>query len=283
MNVVRLPASLSGVAIDAVTGAGVTHPTSGCFLTNDRWLELQQRIIEYRRELRDLGIRDYQVFTLNREKTEDIDGDAVLREMQLPYQIIHLLGLLLLAAIPVLFLNLPVRILADLYSERRRKKALAHSKVKVQGYDVMMTEKILFCIVMVPTLWIFYGFLLYYFTNLDGPSIALAFLCMPLFAYMGIIVSEAGMVDWKDVRPYFMRLLPSVRRRLAALPATRRRLQADLRAFIKKLGPALGEIYYGKDLDWKAIIEKSRVLSTADLQAVGADPNSTRSLKVKGS
>lgn len=243
-------------------------------------MELQQRITAYRRELRDLGIRDYQVPTFSREKNEDIDGDVVLREMQLPYQIVHLLVLLLLAAIPSIFLNLPVRLLADLYSERRRKKALAHSKVKVQGFDVMMTEKILFCIVMVPTFWIFYGLVLYYFTNLDGPSIALAFLCMPLFAYMGIIVSEAGMVDWKDVRPYFIRLLPSVRRRLAALPATRRQLQADLRAFIKRLGPALGEIYYGKDLDWKAIMEKSRVLSTADLQSAAA-AESTPALGIK--
>ena len=49
--------------------------------------------MEYQRELRDLGIRDYQVSGLDREKTDlphlqDIDGDAVLKEIRLPYQIL---------------------------------------------------------------------------------------------------------------------------------------------------------------------------------------------------
>ena len=168
---------------------------------------------------------------------------------------------MLLAAIPAVFLNLPVGVLAGLYSERRREKALKKSKVKVRAFDVMLTEKIVFCIVAIPTIWFLYGLALYYFTDFDGPTIALCILCMPLFAYSGIIVSEAGMVDWKDLRPYLMRLFPSSRRRLAALPATRRALQADLRAFIRKIGPVLGEIYYGKELNWAEIQEKSRKAS----------------------
>jgi len=99
------------------------------------------------------------------------------------------------------------------------------------------------------------------------------------------------MVDIQDLRPYFMRLFPSARRRLALLPHTRKLLQDDLRAFINSVGecstltcfrpcvfstdeisnnlssqcplplgvkgPAMGEIYYGKNLDWKAILQKS--------------------------
>jgi hypothetical protein len=38
-----------------------------------------------------------------------------------------------------------------------------------------------------------------------------------------------------------------------------------MRAFIKKVGPALGEIYYGKELDWKQIQEKSRKSSAVSL------------------
>jgi hypothetical protein len=44
-------------------------------------------------------------------------------------QIAHLVLLLLFAAVPVVFLNLPIGVLAGLYAEARRKKALAHSKV----------------------------------------------------------------------------------------------------------------------------------------------------------
>jgi hypothetical protein len=52
-----------------------------------------------------------------------------------------------------------------------------------------------------------------------------------------------------------------------------------MRAFIKKLGPALGEIYYGKELDWKQIQEKSRKSvmvqrpSSNDIVDVSAEAN----------
>ena len=209
-------------------------------------MDLQDRIKAYQKELKELGIRDYQVPGLDSEKY-DMDGDTVLREMRLPYEIGHFMLLLVLAAIPAVFLNLPVGIIANLYSERRRKIALAKSKVKVRGMDVKLTEKIMICIVLVPTLWLVYGLLLVYFTDLDGPAIALAFLSMPLFSYMGVVVTEAGVVSYNDIRPYLMRLFPSARRRLAALPATRRELQKDLRRFIKQMGP-----YTRRPLLWKA-------------------------------
>lgn len=225
------------------------------------WLALQERVVAYQQELRELGIRDYQVPGLDREKAknlEELEGDEILKEIRLPYQIAHLVIVLLLAAVPALFLNLPVGIAAGLYSESRRKKALARSKVKIRGFDVMMTEKIVFCMVCIPSLWAFYGLVMYFVLGMDGPSTTLALLSLPLFAYVGIIVSEAGMVDLKDLRPYYMRLFPSARRRLQVLPKTRMELQKDLRTFIKRVGPALGEIYYGKELDWAQIQEKSR-------------------------
>lgn len=221
-----------------------------------RWLDLQDRLNAYQQELKDLGIKDYQVPGLDREKY-DMDGDTVMREMRLPYQIGHFLVLLALAGIPAVFLNFPVGMLAGLYAERRRKIALAKSKVKIRGMDVMLTEKILFCIVMVPTLWFIYAVMLYWLTDLDRSAIALAVISMPLFSYMGIVVTEAGIVGFKDLRPHLMRLYPSTRRRLAALPETRRELQKDLRQFIRKMGPTLGELYYGKTVDWQAI-EKAR-------------------------
>jgi glycerol-3-phosphate O-acyltransferase/dihydroxyacetone phosphate acyltransferase len=226
------------------------------------WLDLQDRLIKYRRELKELGLKDYQVTAITGEHLEagfqDVDGDQVLSFLQLLYHIIHLLVLTVFASVPGLLLNVPVKILADLYAERRRKKALAKSKVKIHGYDVMLTEKVVFCLVMVPALWILYAVILIFFTKLDGPTISLIIMSFPLFAYLGIIVSEAGMVEWNDLRPYWMRVFPSTRRRLAQLPETRKKLQHDLRSFVKSIGPAMGDIYYGEKLDWKAIMERSR-------------------------
>ena len=83
------------------------------------------------------------------------------------------------------------------------------------------------------------------------------------------------MVDVKDLRPYYMRLFPSSRRRLRALPAVRKQLQTDIRVFIKKVGPALGELYFGKELNWQEIQEKSRIReSTAMLSDLAKEASS---------
>lgn len=236
------------------------------------WVDLQKRIQEYQEELKDLGLKDFQVPALSSEHLEasveeelmQADGDKFLSFLQFPYHLIHLLTLLAVSAIPMLLLNAPIGILANLYAESRRKKALAKSKVKIHGYDVMMTEKVMFCFVMVPSLWMVYGFLAWLFAGIKGPGLALFMMLMPVSSYLGIVVVEAGMLDWRDLRPYLMRLLPSSRRRLAALPGTRKQLQEDLRLFIRRIGPSLGQLYYGKDLDWNAIQAEYRKQQEAE-------------------
>ena len=231
------------------------------------WKDLHNRVIMYQKELNELGIRDYQVPGLEGEikSVNDLNGDTVLREIRLPYQIGHIVILMLLAGIPAIFLNLPVGLIARLYAEGRRKKALANSKVKIKAEDVLMTEKILICIILVPALWIIYAVLLSVFTDMDGNAIALAIFCMPLFSYMSIMWAEAGMVETKDLKPYIKRLFPSSRRRIAALPGTRIKLQQDLREFIRTHKAILGEIYYGEDLDWSVIQSKTRMNKPKDL------------------
>jgi glycerol-3-phosphate O-acyltransferase / dihydroxyacetone phosphate acyltransferase len=230
------------------------------------WLDLKSRILAYQNELKELGLKDYQVPAITGEHLEEaledalqkVDGDKFLSFLQFIYQFVHLFALLAIAAIPSVLLNLPVGILAGIYAERRRKRALAESKVKIRGFDVMLTEKVMFCIVMVPALWITYGLLLAFGTRMDHSTVALTLICFPVFSYIGIVVAEAGMVDWKDLQPYWMRMQPSSRQRLAALPSTRKHLQEDLRSFIRSVGPGFGDLYYEKDLDWTAVQEASK-------------------------
>jgi glycerol-3-phosphate O-acyltransferase/dihydroxyacetone phosphate acyltransferase len=184
------------------------------------------------------------------EEKDETSGDVALREMRLPFRIAETILLLLVSALPALFLNLPVGIIARYWALHRREKALAASKVKIKGMDVMLSEKVILCIVLVPSLWVFYGLLLYLFTDWDLPTIALAFWSFPLFSYMGIVTTEAGMVDLKDLKPILIRIFPSTRRRLLALPDIRRELQKDLREFVRAIGPSLGELYTDKTLNW---------------------------------
>mmetsp|Transcript_8088 Transcript_8088/g.11560 ORF Transcript_8088/g.11560 Transcript_8088/m.11560 type:complete len:290 (-) Transcript_8088:74-943(-) len=227
------------------------------------WLELQNRIKAYQKELNELGLRDYQVPGLTSEEKET-DVDVVLRGLRLPYRIAEILLLLLLAFIPSLFLNLPVGLIARIYANRRREKALAASSVKVKGMDVMLSEKVLLSIVMVPSLWMLYGMILYFYSNLDGPAIALSISSFPLFSYMGIVTTEAGMVGLKDLKPLLVRLLPSTRQRLLLLPIMRINLQIDLREFIRKIGPTLGDVYTEKYLDWAKFQKNHRITAKSD-------------------
>lgn len=213
------------------------------------WLDLQERLNNYQKELDDLGIRDYQVPGLISTQSES-DGDVVLREMRLPFRIAELLLLFSVSLIPALLLNVPVGIIAHWWALWRRKKALARSRVKIKGLDVMLTEKVLLCIVLVPTLWVSYGLALYSFTNVDLPTLSFFIYSFPLFSYMGIVTTEAGMVDLKHIKPILKRLFPSARKRMMKLPQERKQLQKELREFIKKIGPSLGDVYSNKELDW---------------------------------
>jgi glycerol-3-phosphate O-acyltransferase / dihydroxyacetone phosphate acyltransferase len=130
----------------------------------------------------------------------------------------------------------------------------------------MLTEKVLFCLVMVPTLWVVYGLAMFFCTRWERTTIALVMLSMPIFSYTGISVAEEGILELNDLRPTLMRLFPSARKRLAALPSVRKDLQDDLRAFIRSIGPALGEIYYGSDLDWTKIQEQSKSDTAPDVK-----------------
>ena len=230
------------------------------------WLDLQNRLLAYQKELRELGIRDYQVVGLDYEEAElgdktRGDGETVLHRMNIVGHITHLLFIGTLAVLPAMLLNVPVGLASRIYSNRRRKAALAASKVKVKGYDVMLSERVLCSIVLVPTLWFTYAVLLFFFTNLDGPALAVCVTSFPLFSYWSVVAAESGMVDVKDLRPYVMRLVPSARRRLAALPAKRKALRKDLRKIIRQIGPSLGDIYYEKELDWQKITLETRKMS----------------------
>merc|ERR1711862_909505 len=148
--------------------------------------------------------------------------------------------------------------IAKFYSEQRRKYALKNSKVKIRANDVLLSEKVVLCIVLVPSLWIMYILYFIFYTKYDAQTIALCAFSIPFFAYLGIMATEAGMINLKDLRPYYMRLFPSSRRRLSALPAVRKQLQSDLRSFVRELGPTLGDLYYEKELNWREIQEKWR-------------------------
>ncbi len=120
--------------------------------------------------------------------------------LKLFYTLAHALLVFTLATMPTLVLNAPVGVIARIVSSREQKRALAASRVKIEARDVVMSKKITLSIVLVPTLWITYAVLLLKYTRLQPATVLVLFLCCPLFSYIGVMATEAGMVDFKDLK-----------------------------------------------------------------------------------
>ncbi len=193
---------------------------------------LKQRLIGYRNELNELGLRDYQVPTL---ASTDTFKDA--------YTAIHLFLSLLLASLPSIILNAPVGLVARIVAARERERALAGSVVKLYGRDIMMSQKIMISMIMVPLLWLCYIAGLLFFSGWDVSLVLLAAICMPVFSYVGVVAVEAGMVDAKDLKPLVIRMRAKERKAMLDLPKKRRKLRKDLIEFVAKVEPDLGEVY----------------------------------------
>lgn len=217
--------------------------------------ELERRLNDYQKTLHRLGLRDYQVPTLREDDS-----------LRLCYTIAHLFLVFTLAMLPSLVLNAPVGVIARFVSSREQKKALAASRVKIEARDVIMSKKITLSIVLVPTLWIVYAVLLLRFTSLPPSTVAVLFFSCPIFSYLGVMATEAGILDAKDLKPVLLRLLPGARKKMATLPAERTLLQHDLRAYIHEIGPELGSLYTDKTVKWEEYIRKSS--SATDLQSL---------------
>jgi glycerol-3-phosphate O-acyltransferase/dihydroxyacetone phosphate acyltransferase len=158
---------------------------------------LREKVETYQATLDKWGLKDYQVAS----------------DLTAPYSRVLLTFLtawtaFLLSFLPSLFLNAPVGLAARVWAEEGAKKDLARSRVKVQARDVVLSKKISFCIVAVPTLWISYAVLLLLLSPLQPRTVLALFLAMPVFSYFGVTTAEAGMIQLKDLRPAGLRLLP---------------------------------------------------------------------------
>lgn len=201
------------------------------------------KIEDYQEALDRWGLKDYQLQHANLQ----------LSYSKMVYIFVHGAFILALASIPSLILNAPVGFAANYWAYLEAKKDLKASRVKLAARDVVMSKKILFSITAIPVLWIFYAVVLFLFTNLQARTILVLFLCCPLFSYMGVMAVEASIVDLKDLRPAFLRLLPSFQQHAVTLPLQRTLLQKELRSLVKKYGPSLGAIYLDKTDAWDPV------------------------------
>lgn len=213
---------------------------------------LHKKLADYNHTLKLMGLKDHQVPFIAWWSIHDVIGSALYGAL-----------IFALASIPSFVLNAPVGIMARYVASQEQKKALAGSKVKVAGRDVVLSKKIAFSMVAVPVLWLTYGVILAIVTDWYWSSIALVLLSFPLFSFFGVRSVEAGIIELKTVRPLFYRLLPQYRATQDELPMRRVELQKEVRGFIKKYRAHLGPLAEYNAMDWHAFMHQQRSLEAA--------------------
>merc|ERR1712087_882577 len=176
-----------------------------------------------------------------------------------------------LGAVPQVFLNLPVMAIASHFAAIEQQKALKASApgVKLAARDVVMSFKVIYCLVLVPCLYCIYGLIMRFVFKWCFQTVLIMMMVMPFTSYLATKASEQGMRAHKDIVPMLKRLLlPGPRKEQDLLPARRAALQKKLNVSLRRWGPLLGDLYFANSVNWgqemDLIRERSGALSIAN-------------------
>ncbi|KAF8350734.1 hypothetical protein F5887DRAFT_876538 [Amanita rubescens] len=211
---------------------GYTH-----FKDEPRVQKLRGDVLKYNRLVRDLGLRDHQVPKAQKASWKTLG--------LLSYRL-ALLTVWTLLALPGTILNGPMFIMASIISRKKAKEALAASRVKIAGRDVLATWKVLIALGVTPVLYTFYAFLATTIVMQTNVSLKwkiwtpfLVFIALPIMNYAALKFGEAGMDVLKSLRPLVIALIPGQQRSLDKLKATRQKLAEEVAELINDFGPRL--------------------------------------------
>lgn len=243
-----------------------TSDAEGLFSAEDMAsIEAMRKGLEdYMATLKRLGIKDHQVKMLGWWRTMDLIG-----------RLLYLVATSLLGALPQLMINMPMVWFAGHIAVKEQAKALKGSIVKVAARDVLMSYKIIYCLVLVPFLYSLYAVLLFCVSGWTTTTNVAILIAMPLFSLLGTKASEQGVRAYNDLVPLVQRLMPANKKELMALPHRRKELQRNLRKAVKMFGPRFGDLYHattGK-VDWTAQINDMEEWQKL-LRASAAEPTS---------
>ena len=117
-------------------------------------------------------------------------------------------------------------------SRYKAKVAVAGSRVKLKGRDILATWKVVCGMVLIPALHTFYTICVYYLYS--SKEAVAYFFFMPFVSYTSIIASENAYQVFRSIGPLFMLL--TKRQTGVELREMRRILKRDVRELAQKLG-----------------------------------------------
>ncbi|KAI9274439.1 hypothetical protein BDA99DRAFT_497485 [Phascolomyces articulosus] len=203
------------------------------FKDDPKVIDLQQRVLAYNQMIKYHGIKDHQV-----SKT-DLGGR---RTVALLMERIFILTLLTLWAFPGAILNLPVVIVAKIISQKKAIAAVKGSTVKIAGRDILATWKILVGLVLLPTLYAFYSFIMLIAvlqTSWDYQWKLLlplaTWVLLPFVSYASLRFGEIGLDILMSLQPLVMSILDPDGAEI--LRKNREKLSHDITELINEYGP----------------------------------------------
>lgn len=197
-------------------------------------IELKQKILKYNEKLKQLYLPDHEV-------VRSAQFNILKNLSVLIYRSLKLVFLLILA-LPGIVLFTPVFILGKLYSNKKKREALAGSLVKIKANDVVATWKILIGMGVAPLLYIFYSCVgLYYFRDYKSINKFILFWIIyisgAIVTYSALIFGDTGMDIFKSIRPIYLSIIsPQV---LYELKNQRKELAEKIVEIVNKFGPEL--------------------------------------------
>lgn len=155
---------------------------------DERVIALSKQVSEYNRFLRVYGLHDHQVMHT------DMSSWRSLKVFFVRVCTILVVTPLML---PGLITHFPIVAAARYIASKKAKEALAASSVKVKGFDVLASWKIMVTAVVAPLLYIFYALVVlyvsfHYFNRSLLDSLWIVFCTMSTLATLGIVALALG-------------------------------------------------------------------------------------------
>lgn len=204
--------------------------------------KLSASLAHYSQKLQSLGLRDHQV--------EYARLSIIRVALTLAYRI-GKFAVLSLGTFPGFVLFLPVFILSKIYSNKKKKEALAGSSVKIEGNDVIATWKILVGGVLAPILYTVYAISLVLWSQYNHMNgyissaihtwmiVLGSYVVFPIATYAALRLGEVGMDILKSIWPLILCLSPFSSGALTRLREEKAWLAREVTQLINTLGPDL--------------------------------------------
>ena len=185
-----------------------------------------KKVESYHGLLKHYSLHDRQVAKAGSDVLDSVDALAMLAFR------LALLIAYAVAILPGTILASPLLVISEVVSRYKAKVAVAGSRVKLKGRDILATWKVVCGMVLIPALHTFYTICVYYLYS--SKEAVAYFFFMPFVSYTSIIASENAYQVFRSIGPLFMLL--TKRQTGVELREMRHILKRDVRELAQKLG-----------------------------------------------